>query len=157
MANLINLSKVKASTTIFDIVAPASYANGYLATLGTINTDGTYDCAAPVAVTDLGMVVVLAVPLSYEAEKVENDYVIATGEIVRAYVPYSGFVVDVPAANITAGVALAAGKYVIPVAGAGKMTSADALGGTEAVAFIIDSLYTKSGVSMASIRCIKAI
>jgi hypothetical protein len=157
MANLINMDKVSASATYFDIVAPASYANGYLATLGTINTDGTYDCAAPTAITDLGVVMVLAVPLSYEAQYVENDYTIATGEIVRAIVPYRGLVVGIPQANITAGVALAAGKYVIPVAGAGKMTSADALGGTESVAFIIDSLYTKSGVSMASLRCIKAL
>jgi hypothetical protein len=157
MANLINLDKVKASVTIFDVVAPASYANGYLATLGTINTDGTYDCAAPAAITDLGMVVVLAVPIDYNAEHVENDYVIATGEIVRGYVPYSGMVFAVPAANITAGVALAAGKYVIPVAGAGKMTSANALGGTEAVAFVITRLYTKSGVSLCELRCVKAL
>jgi hypothetical protein len=157
MANLINLYKVSAAATIFDVVAPASYANGYLATLTTINTDGSYDCVAPVAITDLGMVMVLAVPLSYEAQYVENDYTIATGEIVRGYVPYRGFTVDIPAANITAGVALAVGKYVIPVAGAGKMTSANDLGGDETVAFIIDALYTKSGVSMAKIRCIKAV
>jgi hypothetical protein len=157
MANLINLDKVKASTTIFDIVAPASYANGYLATVTTINTDGSYDCTAPVAITDLGMVVVLAVPLSYEAQYVENDYTIAIGEIVRGYVPYSGMVFAVPAANITASVTLAAGKYVIPVAGTGKMESANDLGGSEAVAFIINQLYTKSGVSMAELRCVKAI
>lgn len=157
MANLIVLDKVSAAATIFDVVAPASYANGYLATLTTINTDGSYDCTAPAAITDLGMVIVLAVPLSYEAQYVENDYTIATGEIVRGYVPYRGFTVSIPAANITAGVALAAGKYVIPVDGAGKMTSADALGGTETVVFVIDSLYTKSGVSMAKIRCIKAV
>jgi hypothetical protein len=157
MANLINLDKVKSSVTIFDVLAPASYANGFLATVTTINTDGTYDSTAPAAITDLGMVVVLGVPMDYNAEHVENDYVIATGEIVRGYVPYSGMVFAVPAANITAGVVLAAGKYVIPVAGAGKMTSADALGGTEAVAFIITRLYTKSGVPMCELRCIKAI
>lgn len=156
MANLIVLNKVSAAATYVDVAAPASYANGYLATLGTQNSAGYYACAAPTAITDLGVVMVLAVPLSYEAQYVENDYAISTGEIVRAIVPYTGFVVSVPVANITASVALAVGKYVIPVAGAGKMESADALGGTESVAFIIDGLYTKSGVSMAKIRCIKA-
>ena len=157
MANLIVLNKVSAAATYFNILAPASYANGYLATLGTINTDGTYDCAAPSAITDLGMVMVLAVPMDYNAEHVENDYVIATGETVRAIVPYVGMVVSIPTANITAGVAIVAGKYVIPVGAAGKTTSADALGGTEAVAFIVDEVYTKSGVAMTKIRCIKAL
>jgi hypothetical protein len=156
MANLIVLNKVSATTPIFDVVAPASYANGYLAVLGARGSAGTYTVAAPAKITDLGMVMVLAVPLPYNAEEVENDYVIATGEVVRAYAPYVGFTVSIPAANITAGVALAAEKFVIPVAGAGKMTSADDLGGDESVAFVIDKLYTKSGVSMAQIRCIKA-
>jgi hypothetical protein len=157
MANLIVLNKVSKSATYFDVVAPASYANGYLATLSTINTDGSYDCAAPAAITDLGIVMILAVPMDYNAEHVENDYTIETGEIVRAIVPYRGMVVSIPTANITAGVAIAAGAYVIPVAGAGKMTSAAALGGTESVAFIVDSVYTKSGVSMTQLRCIKAL
>lgn len=156
MANLIVLNKVSATTPVFDVVAPASYANGYLAVLGARGTNGTYAVTAPAAITDLEMVMVLAVPLSYEADYVENDYVIATGEVVRAYAPYVGFSVSVPAANITASVALAAEKFVIPVAGSGKMESANALGGTESVAFVIDKLYTKSGVSMAQIRCIKA-
>ena len=157
MANLIDLIKVSSAATYFTVLAPASYANGYLATISTINTDGTYDCAAPSDITDLGMVMVLAVPLSYEAQYVENDYTIATGDEVRAIVPYRGLVVGIPQANITAGVALAAGKYVIPVDGNGKMTSSDALDDTATVAFIIDQLYTKSGVSMAQLRCIKAI
>jgi hypothetical protein len=155
MANLIVMNKVKADATYFDVVAPASYANGYLAVLGAQSADKTYAVAAPGAITDLEIVMVLAVPLSYAAEEVENDYVIATGEVVRAIVPYRGMVVSVPAANVTAGVAFAAEKFVIPVAGAGKMTSADALGGTEAVAFVIDQVYTKSGVSMLKLRCIK--
>lgn len=156
MANLIVMNKVAATATLFDVVAPASYANGYLAVLGTQNANKTFACAAPAAVTNKGMVMVLAVPLSYKAEEVENDYVIATGEVVRAVVPYEGMTVSIPAANITAGVPLAVGKFVIPVAGAGKMTSADTVGATDAVDFIIDELYTKSGVSMAKIRCIKA-
>jgi len=156
MANLIVMNKVAATATFFDVVAPASYANGYLASLGTQNANKTFACAAPTNVTDKGMVMVLAVPLSYEAQYVENDYVIGTGEVVRAIVPYVGMTVSIPAANITEGVSLAVGKFVIPVAGSGKMTSANAVGATDSVDFVIDELYTKSGVTMAKIRCIKA-
>jgi ABC-type amino acid transport system permease subunit len=157
MANLIVINKMSAEATIYDVVAPAGLTNGNLVVLGTQNaTTKYYACAAPAAITDKGMALVLAVPLSYEAEKVENDYAIATGEVVRAYQPYVGMVVSVPSANITAGVPIAVGAYVIPAAGALKMTSAAALGGTEAVAFIIDEVYTKSGVAMAKIRCIVA-
>jgi hypothetical protein len=156
MSNQIVINKMSATTPIFDVVAPASTVNGHLLVLGALGTDGTYTVAAPAAVTDKGMVMVLDVPLSYEAEKTEDDYVIATGQVVRGYAPYVGMVVSIPVANITATAVLAADKNVVPKAGAAKMECVDALGGTDEVIFIIESLLTKASVSMAKLRCIKA-
>jgi hypothetical protein len=157
MSNLIVLNKIPATSHWVDIVAPASCANGYIVKLGTQNsTTKCYAAAAPAAVTDKGMAVVLSVPLSYEAQYTEDDYTIATGDILRAYKMQVGDVVSIPQANITATAALTVGYVVVPVAGAQKMACLTAVAGTEVLVFIIDELYTKAGVSMAKIRCILA-
>lgn len=156
MANQIILNKIGASDPIFDVVAPASCANGYFVKLGTQGTNKTYACAAPAAVTDKGIVMVLAVPLSYGVEYTEDSFVIATGDIVRAYAPVIGRVVSIPVANITATATLTVGYVVVPKAGAMKGECLTAPAGTEEVIYMIDELYTKAGVSMAKLRCIKA-
>ena len=156
MSNLIILNKVGSDDPIFDIVAPATVTNGNLVVLGTQNANKTYQCAAPAAITDNGIVIVAAVPLSYEAEKTEDEYTIATGEVVRAYAPVEGRVMSFPAANFTATATATAGHFVIPDAAALKAEIVASLGGTESCAWIIDEAYTKAGVSMIKIRCIKA-
>lgn len=156
MANQIILNKIGATDPIFDVVAPASCANGYFVKLGTQDTDKTYACAAPAAVTDKGIVMVLAVPLSYQVERTENDFVIGTGDVVRAYAPVVGREVSIPVANVTATVALGVGKVVVPKAGAMKPECLAAPAGTEEVIYQIDELFTKAGVSMVKLRCIKA-
>lgn len=156
MANLIVLNKVGSDDPIFDIVAPAGVTNGNLVVLGTQNSNKTYQCAAPAAITDNGIVIVAAVPLSYEDEKTENEYSIATGEVVRAYAPVEGRVMSFPTANFTATATATAGHYVIPDAAALKAEIVDTLGGTESAVWVIDEAFTKAGVSMIKIRCIKA-
>jgi hypothetical protein len=157
MANLTILNKVSGNASIFDVVAPAGLTNGNVVVLGTQATNKTYACAAPAAVTDNGMVLVATVSLPYEVEKLENDYTIATGEIVRTYVPYVGMVVSIPVANVTATAALAVGKVVVPKAGALKMECLAAPAGTEVLIFNIDEMFTKAGVAMVKLRCIKAV
>jgi len=154
-SNLMILNKVKATAHIADVVAPASTYNGYVVVLGVKGTDGTYTTAAPAAVTDEGMVVIADEGLSYEAEKTIDDRVIATGEVVRAYQMELGDIISIPQANITATSALADAKVVVPNAGAAKMECLATLAGTEVLAFIIEDLYTKAGVLMAKLRCIR--
>jgi len=156
MSNQIILNKIGSSDAIFDIVAPASCANGYFVALGTQATDKTYASAAPAAVTSKSIVMVLAVPLSYGVEYTEDTFVIATGDIVRAYAPVVGRVVSIPVANVTATVALAVGKVVVPVAGAMKGECLATPAGTEEVIYVIDELFTKAGVAMVKLRCTKA-
>jgi hypothetical protein len=155
MANQIVLNNIKATASIKNVVVPASTVNGGILVLGAQSADKTYASAAPVAVTDKGMVIVLEVPMSYEVEKIENDFVIATGAIARCYVPELGDVISIPVANVTATVALAVSKIVVPDAGQIKMECIDAFTGTEVVGYIIDELYTKAGVPMVKLRCIK--
>jgi len=156
MSNQIILNKIGSSDAIFDVIAPASCANGYFVALGTQATDKTYACAAPADVTSKSIVMVLAVPLSYEIQYLENDFVIETGAIVRAYAPVVGRVVSIPVSNVTASVALAVGKVVVPVAGAMKGECLADPVGTEEIIYIIDELYTKASVPMVKLRCIKA-
>ncbi|MDD4778999.1 MAG: hypothetical protein PHT02_00150 [Tissierellia bacterium] len=156
MANLFIENKVKATAHYVDVVAPAGVTNGNIVVLGTQASDKTYACAANTAVTDAGMVIICNPNLPYGAEVVENDTTIATGEIVRARVVELGDVESYPVANITATVALAQNKIVVPKAGALKMECLAAAAGTESIVYIIDELFTKAGVSMVKIRCIKA-
>lgn len=156
MANLVILDKVGATDAIYDIVAPAGLSNGNLVVLGAQASNGTYACAACNTIADKSMVLVASVPLSYQVEYTENDYTIETGGIERAYAPVVGRKYSFPVSNFTATVPAAVGKYVIPQANELKMEIVNDLGGTETVAFIIDKVFTKVGVSMMTIRCIKA-
>ena len=156
MANLVILDKVSATASIYDVVALAGAETGNIVVLGARQADGTHVVAANVAATDNGMVMILPVNLPYGAEVTENNCVIATGSIQRAYVPYEGMVVSIPQANITATSALAEGKVVVPKVGVVKVECLATAVGTEAVIFAIDQLYTKAGVAMAKLRCVKA-
>src|SRR6056297_1747684 len=151
MANQIVLNKIPADASIVSILAPADTTYGSIVTLGDFNVDddyGTYDAAAPSAVTDNGMVMVLTPTLSYEAQYDENDFSISTGDKVRAYFPVVGMKVTIPVANITATATVEADNYVVPTTTV-KPECKTAMGGTEAVAFLIDQVVTINGVSMA--------
>lgn len=155
MANQMILTKVRESSFLFDVVAPAGLKNGHIVALGAQNTNGTYASAAPAAITSLGMVIVAQVPLNYDDSKVENDYVIATGEVTRTYVIEEGQKMSFPTENFETTVTAAVGKYVIPQAADTELKVSSTLGGTEAKAWIIDKVYTKAGVPMITIRNIK--
>ena len=150
------MCKISKDATILTLVAPANTVNGSLLNVTTRQSNGTYSAAAPSAVTLTDLALVMAVPLSYEAEYTQNDFTIATGDLVRAYVPYKGMVVTIPQANITATVALAVGKVVVPDAGEVKMECLASAGGTETVVFEIEELPTIKGVASAKLRCVKA-
>lgn len=156
MANLFIEQKVKATAHYVDLIAPAGVTNGNIVVLGTQASDKTYACAANGAVTDTGMVIVCNPNLPYGAEVVENDTTIATGEIIRGRFVELGDVESYAVANITATVALAVGKIVVPKATALKLECVNAAAGTESLVYIIDQLFTKAGVPMVKLRCIKA-
>lgn len=155
MANLMVLTNIPADAQYVTIAAPASTSNGYLYTLGAKASTGIY-AATPSAITDMNVVMVAAVCLPYEAETLENNYTIATGEPVRALVPRVGYEVAIPVANVTATTAVAAGAFVIIDAGTGKPECVASLGGTESLAFKVTGTFTKAGVAMFNMRCILA-
>jgi hypothetical protein len=154
-SSLIIMKKVSPTAHFVDLVAPAGLYNGNVVVIGAKQSNSTYACAANTAVTDDGMALIVDVALPYELEKEQDDYVISTGEVVRGLIVSEGTVIDIPQGNITATVALAANKVVVPDAGELKMECLASAVGTESVIFNIDSLYTKNGVAMASLRCVK--
>ena len=156
MANLFIEQKVKATAHYVDLVAPSSVTNGNIVVLGTQASDKTYACAANVAVSDTQMAIVCNPNLPYGAEITENETTIATGEIIRGRIVELGDVESYPVANITATVALAQNKVVVPKAGVLKMECLAAAVGTESLVYIIDELFTKAGVPLVKLRCIKA-
>ena len=154
--NQMILSKVKNSAHYFDCVAIASLNNGHFVTLGARGTNGTYTVTAPAAITDLGVVIVCEVPLSYEAQLTENEFVIATGAVIRTRIPELGDVECYATANYTATATATAGHFVIIDAATSKPEIVAALGGTESIAYEIKEAFTKAGVAMIKIQCIKA-
>ncbi|TRZ53910.1 MAG: hypothetical protein D4S01_00450 [Dehalococcoidia bacterium] len=155
MANLAIATNFSSDTKYVSVVAPASTVNGHFAALTTISA-GVYTAATPAAITSAGLVMAFAVCLPYAAETTENEYTIATGEGTRYFVPELGMKYSIPVANVTATTAVAVGAYVIPTATAYIANCVASLGGTESVAWIIEALFTKAGVPMFTMRCIKA-
>jgi hypothetical protein len=134
--------------------AIAGLANGHIALLGDY-VKGSYDLSANVAISDLEMVLVSAEQFNYEAGKLDKDYVIVAGGLIRVYVPRLGLSVSFHSGNFDTATLPAVGKYIVPVAGATQMKVVDALGGTEAVAFKIDEVFNNFGQEYVTIRCIK--
>lgn len=158
MANIV-LNKLSSTATLYDIVSASILQQGNLVVLGTqdMTTNvGVYTVAACGAITDSNMAIVACVPLSYEAQYVEGDFSLAVGQIGRAIQPYIGFTITVENAQLTATVAAAVGKFVIPDAASLKMEIVNAAGGTESIVFVIDEVTTINGVAASKIRCIKA-
>ena len=155
-SNLIVLDRIGADAQIVDVVCPANAYNGDIVVLGDRNTNGTYDVAAPTAVTDEGMAIILHEDMGYNAEYVNmDDVTFATGAIVRAYIPRLGDQISIPVGNITATVAVAVDNILVPDAGALPLESLAAFAGTEVLGFKVETLYTKAGISMARLRCVK--
>lgn len=155
MSNIVE-NKMSATVPTYDIVSAVELNQGNLVVLGvqdmTTNI-GVYTVAAPGAITDLNMVLVSCVPISYEAEKVEGDFKLVVGQIGRARQPYKGMEVTIEDAQITG--ATVKDQYVIPAASV-KMAAAAALGGTETVAFQVKEKTTINGVAASKLLCIKA-
>lgn len=156
MGNLVIMDKVSAKAHYNDVISISGLENGHIVALGVRNADATYTVAAPTGTTVDGMVMILDVALPYEIEKQQNDYVFTVGESLRALVPSLGDVVSIPVANITATSTLAANKVVVPDANETKPECLATLEGSEVLAFTIQKLYTKNGVSLAQLRCIRA-
>lgn len=156
MANQMELKRVKNDSFLYTVTAITGMKNGHIVKLGNMGANGVYACTAPAAITDLGIVIVADVPINYEASKVENDYEITTGEPARTFSIEREQKMSFPTDNFDTATAPIQGKFVVPVAGDKQMKVVNALGGTEAVAWIVDEVYTKAGVEMVTIRCIKA-
>lgn len=154
--NLVLIAKQRADQHFVDAVIPASSVGGGFLTLGALGTDGTYTTAAPTAVTDLGMVLLVPVCLPYGAEVLEKDYVLETGAVERATFVEKGDEYDIPVENITATATVQAGAYLVPDAGAIKPECLAALGGTEAIVMVIKKVFTKAGQSYAKALVVKA-
>ncbi len=154
MANLVILNKIKATAHIVDCVAPASTKNGYLVKLGEQNADKTYAVSAPGAANADSLVIVLNVNLPYDVGVLENDVTIATGDIVRAYVPEIGNVISIPVENIEDSYDLEVGEYVVATVNM-KMAAASSYS-TESVVFVVEEELSKDGIAMAKLRCIVA-
>ena len=148
------MANVSMGATYYAIDCASVLEQGYIGVLGKPDADGVRPVTAPVAITDLGLVIHVSVPIEYEANKAQADFTLTIGEVGRSIVPYVGLELVIPDANITN--ATVEGQYVIPVAGAFKMAAAAALGGTESLAFVVDDKITDYGVAMTAIRCIKA-
>lgn len=158
MANII-LNKVPSTAHVYDVKSAVELNQGDLVVLGTqdnITNVGVYGVAACSAITDKGMVLVADVPLDYDDTKVQGDHKVGIGNIGRAYEVKEGMVVTIENSRIdvSGGVAVAEGKYVVPNANSLKMATAASLGGTEAKAFIIDQVTAINGIASAKIRCI---
>jgi hypothetical protein len=155
-SNLIILDRIGADAQIVDVVGVSGIYNGDIVTLGTRNANGTYTVAAPTAVTDTGMAIILHEDLGYNAEYVNmDDVTFAAGDILRAYIPRLGDQISIPVGNITATVAVAVGNILVPGAGALPLESLADFAGTEVLGFKVETLYTKAGVAMARLRCVK--
>lgn len=154
--NLVLISKQSESAHLVDVVIPASSVGGGFLTLGALGTDGTYASAAPTAVTDLGMVMLIPVCLPYGAEVLEKDYALNAGQVERAVFLKVGAEYDIPVENITATAAVAAGAFLVPDAGAIKPECLAAPVGTEVIVLKITKTFTKAGEAYAKALVVKA-
>lgn len=148
------LTNVHMGATYYAIDCASGLKQGYIGVLGQPDSNQVRPITAPAAITDLGLVVHVSVPLDYDADKTQADFVLEVGKVGRAIVPYVGMEIAIPDANING--ATVAGQFVIPAAAAFEMGAAVALGGTESLAFVVDKKFSDYGVEMSLLRCIKA-
>jgi len=156
-SNLIVLDRIGADAKYVDVVCPSGAYNGDIVVLGDRNSNGTYDVAAPSAVTDRGMAMILHEDLGYNSEYVNmGDVTFSSGDIVRALILEKGDEISLPVGNITATVTVAVDNILVPDAGALPLESLADFAGTEVLGLKVESLYTKAGVSMARLRVVEA-
>jgi len=148
------MANVSMGATYYAIDCASVLEQGYIGVLGQPDDNGVRTVTAPAAITDLGLVMHVSVPLEVEASKDQNDFQLEIGEVGRAIVPYVGMEIAIPDANITGDTT--EGGYVIPAAAAFEMAAAATLGGTESIAFVVDDKITDYGVAMSVLRCVKA-
>jgi len=154
MANIV-LRNVSADARIYDIKCASDLQQGNVAKLGARGTDGVYTVAATTAVTDLEAVLVACVPLSYEAQKTEKDFVLTAGEVGRGYGFYKGLTFEIEDAQID-GATTKDQFCTLNTDGTFKFLPAATLAGTESVAFRVIEKGTLNGVASSTLLCIKA-
>lgn len=155
-SNLIVLDRIGADAQYIDVICPNGAYNGDCIVLGDRNSNGTYTVAAPNAVTDVGMAIILHEDLGYNAEYVNmGDVTFTAGTIVRALIPKLGDQISIPVENITATVSVIKDRILVPDAGALPLESLADFAGTEVQGWKVEEIYSKAGTSMARIRCVK--
>jgi hypothetical protein len=155
-SNLIVLDRIGADAQYIDVVCPNGAYNGDIVVLGDRNANGTYNCAAPNAVTDLGMAIIVHEDLGYKVEDVNmNSITFTAGTIVRALIPKLGDQISIPVGNVTATASVIKDRILVPDAGALPLESLADFAGTEVQGWKVEGIYSKAGVSLARIRCVK--
>jgi hypothetical protein len=155
-SNLIILDRVGADSYYVDIICPAGAFNGDIVVLKDRNADGTYDAEANTAVTDHSMVMIAHEDLGYNVEDVNmNDITLEAGSVVRALVLRDQDQISIPVGNITATNSVIKDRILVPKAGELPLESLTAFAETEKKGFIVEGLYSKAGIPLARIRCIK--
>ena len=148
------MANVSMGATYYAIDCATALEQGHIGVLGQPDDNGVRTVTAPAAITDLGLVMHISVPLTVDASEAQADFQLEVGDVGRAIVPYVGMEIAIPDANITG--ATTEGQYVIPAVGEFEMAAAALLGGTESIAFVVDDKITDYGVAMSVLRCVKA-
>jgi hypothetical protein len=155
-SNLIVLDRIGADAQYVDVICPSGAYNGDIVVLGDRNANGTYNSAAPSAVTDLGMAIIVHEDLGYNAEYVNmGDVTLTAGTVVRALIPRLGDQISVPVGNVTATQTVVKDRILVPDAGALPLESLADFAGTEVMGWKVEEIYSKIGVSLARLRCVK--
>lgn len=112
MANYVRLDKIKATAHIESIVATQDLQNGQFLSLGDLQADGEARKATPSADVSEGLVFHASVPLTYEDQTNELDFVLKAGKVGRAYVLETGDIISISESAVSGGVVK--GDKVIP-------------------------------------------
>lgn len=154
MANIV-LRNISADARIYNVKCAAALQQGNVAKLGARDADGVYTVAATATVADLEAVLIASVPLNYEAEKVEGDFLLSAGGIGRAYGFYKGMEFEIEDAQID-GATTKDQFCTLNTDTTFKFLAAAVLAGTESVAFRVIEKGTLNGVASSTLLCIKA-
>jgi hypothetical protein len=88
---MIRLDKVKATAHLVNIVAETDLYNGMVVALGDLRPDGEgYNVSAPADVVKDMVVIVASVPIGHDEPDFEQDFVLKSGVVGRAYIPETG-------------------------------------------------------------------
>ncbi|MED3440173.1 hypothetical protein P4393_11950 [Bacillus subtilis] len=89
------LDKISATVHIESIVANEDLENGQWLELGDLQPDGEARLATPSGDTSKELVFHSSVPLTYEDQTNELDFVLKAGKVGRGYVPEDGQIISI--------------------------------------------------------------